>query len=298
LNLTKKKAPRAFRKTNSTPSQTTKKVGDLPCRLNKAVAASGLASRRHADELIKSGKVSVNGVVVTNLATIVRPDKDVLKVAGKSLLAKEVVYVALHKPRGVITSCEDEKNRKCVIDLLPPQFKHLKPVGRLDRDSSGLLIMTNDGELAYALTHPSQEVGKTYVVTVSGFFTKEHAKNLSQGVALVDGMTHPADVHILTTGKEQSSFEITIHEGRNRQIRRMCGQLGLNVTRLVRAAIGGLQLKGLKPGTWRVLSDTEVKDLQKVQKRIKMQNDESIEPRGSGPVKPDINKGRPKQHDV
>jgi len=298
LNLTKEKAPRAFRKSEPTASRSHKKVGDEPCRLNKAVAASGIASRRHADELIKSGKVSVNGVVVTNLATVVRLGKDVLKVSGKSLLAKDVSYVALHKPRGVITSCEDEKNRKCVLDLLPPEFKHLKPVGRLDRDSSGLLIMTNDGELAYALTHPSQEVGKTYVVTISGFLTREQARSLSQGVSLADGVTHPADVHILTTGKEESTFEITIHEGRNRQIRRMCSQLGLPVTRLVRAAIGGLQLKGLKPGTWRVLSDNEIKDLQTAQKRISINNEESIERRSSAPDKPETKKGRPRQHDV
>jgi pseudouridine synthase len=281
LNLPKEKAPRAFRKSSPTTDRSKKTIGGAPSRLNKAIAAAGIASRRHADELIKAGKVSVNGVVVTNLATVVHPGKDVLRVEGKSILSKEMTYIALHKPRGVITSCEDEKNRKCVLDLLPPELKHLKPVGRLDRDSSGLLIMTNDGDLTYALTHPSQEVDKTYIVTTSGFLTKEHARNLSRGVALADGMTHPADVSIIASSSEQSSFEIIIHEGRNRQVRRMCSQLGLPVTRLVRAAIGGLQLKGLKPGTWRVLSNTEINDLRAAQKQISINNDESSAERGS-----------------
>lgn len=243
--------------------------------MNKAIAACGIASRRDADELIKAGKVSVNGVTVTNLATVVNPGKDVLKVEGKSILSKELTYIALHKPKGVITSCEDEKNRRTVLDLLPPDLKHLKPVGRLDRDSSGLLIMTNDGELTYTLTHPSQEVDKTYVVTISGLLTREHARKLSEGIALEDGITRPALVKILSGGPEQSSFEIVIHEGRNRQIRRMCSQLGLPVIRLVRAAIGGLQLDGLKPGTWRVLSNTEIKSLRGAQKQVSIHNKES-----------------------
>jgi 23S rRNA pseudouridine2605 synthase len=275
LNLVKEKAPRAFRKPNPTTGRPGSAIGSSPCRLNKAIAASGIASRRDADELIKAGKVSVNGVTVTNLATVVNPRKDVLKVEGKSILSKELTYIALHKPKGVITSCEDEKNRRTVLDLLPPDLKHLKPVGRLDRDSSGLLIMTNDGELTYTLTHPSQEVDKTYVVTISGLLTREHARQLSEGIALEDGMTRPALVKILSGGPEQSSFEIVIHEGRNRQIRRMCSQLGLPVVRLVRAAIGGLQLNGLKPGTWRVLSNTEIKSLRGAQKQVSIHNKES-----------------------
>jgi 23S rRNA pseudouridine2605 synthase len=275
LNLVKEKAPRAFRKPTSTTGRPGSAIGSSPCRLNKAIAACGIASRRDADELIKAGKVSVNGVTVTNLATVVNPGKDVLKVEGKSILSKELTYIALHKPKGVITSCEDEKNRRTVLDLLPPDLKHLKPVGRLDRDSSGLLIMTNDGELTYTLTHPSQEVDKTYVVTISGLLTREHARKLSEGIALEDGITRPALVKILSSGPEQSSFEIVIHEGRNRQIRRMCSQLGLPVVRLVRAAIGGLQLTGLKPGTWRVLSNTEIKSLRGAQKQVSIHNKES-----------------------
>jgi len=275
LNLVKEKAPRAFRKPYPTSERPKSAIGSSACRLNKAIAASGIASRRDADELIKAGKVSVNGVTVTNLATVITPGKDVLRVEGKNLHSKSVAYIALHKPKGVITSCEDEKNRRTVLDLLPPELKHLKPVGRLDRDSSGLLIMTNDGELAYALTHPSQEVDKTYVVTISGLLTKEHARNLSEGILLADGMTRPAQVKILTSDSELSSFEIVIHEGRNRQVRRMCSQLGLPVVRLVRAAIGGLQLKGLKPGTWRVLSNTEINQLRGAQKQVSIHNKES-----------------------
>jgi len=275
LNLVNEKAPRAFRKSTHNKDQPRSTFGSAPCRLNKAIAACGIASRRDADELIKAGKVSVNGVTVTNLATVVNPGKDVLRVEGKSILSKKMTYIALHKPRGVIASCEDEKNRRCVLDLLPAELKHLKPVGRLDRDSAGLLIMTNDGDLTYALTHPSQEVDKTYVVTISGQLTKEQTRQLSEGILLADGMTRPAAVKVLETGVEQSTFEIVIHEGRNRQIRRMCSQLGLPVVRLVRAAIGGLQLKGLKPGTWRVLSNTEVSDLRGAQKQVSIHNKES-----------------------
>jgi 23S rRNA pseudouridine2605 synthase len=242
------------------------------CRLNKTIAAAGICSRREADTLIKSGQVTVNGVAVINLATLVDPEKDVVLVRGKPLPTKKLIYVALHKPKGVITSCEDEKNRRCVLDLLPPELKHLKPVGRLDRDSSGLLILTNDGAFIYALTHPSQEVGKTYAVTVSGPLKTSQLGQLSNGLMLADGKTYPAEIRIVARGEKESCFEMTIHEGRNRQIRRMCSQVGLSVTKLTRVAIGGLQLKGLKPGTWRVLSEAEVKKLGTAQKQRFVQN--------------------------
>jgi 23S rRNA pseudouridine2605 synthase len=270
--LPRQKTPQALPKTNLTAIHPEKGTKGISCRLNKAVAAAGIVSRRDADELIKAGKVSVNGAIVTNLATVVTPGKDLIQVEGKTAHSKKKTYVALYKPKGVITSCEDEKNRKCVLDLLPPELKHLKPVGRLDRDSAGLLIMTNDGELAYALTHPSQEVTKTYIVTTSGSLTAQNVQHLSRGIHLSDGLTRPAKVRILTSGPKQSTFEIVIREGRNRQIRRMCSQLGLPVVRLLRVAIGGLQLKGLKPGTWRLLSNAEITELQTAQIRESIKN--------------------------
>ncbi len=198
---------------------------------------------------------------------MINPTKDLVQVRGKALPVKKLTYVVLNKPKGVITSCEDEKNRKCVLDLLPPELKHLKPVGRLDRDSAGLLILTNDGAFIYALTHPSQEVEKTYVVSASGPLKNSQVDQLSKGVILADGKTFPAQVHVIERGEKESCFEMSIHEGRNRQIRRMCSQVGLSVTKLTRVAIGGLQLKGLKPGTWRVLSDGEIKNLRAAQNR-------------------------------
>jgi pseudouridine synthase len=227
-------------------------------RLNKAIASSGICSRRDADLLIQAGRVSVNGKLMTELATVVDPKHDLVAVDGKKLPTKAHSYIALHKPKGVITSCEDERNRKCVLDLLPPSLKHLKPVGRLDRDSSGLLLLTNDGDLIYALTHPSQEVDKTYLVTVSGRINKTQLAKLASGVELAEGITNPARVNLCKSSAEESVFEILIRQGMNRQIRRMCSQVGLSVSKLTRVAVGGLQLGTLKAGSWRVLSETEV----------------------------------------
>lgn len=228
-------------------------------RLNKVIAASGVCSRRDADELISSGHVKVNGKVVRELGTTVDADRDLIRIDGQPLPTRSLQYVALHKPRGVITSCEDEKNRTCVLDLLPDELKHLRPVGRLDRDSSGLLLMTNDGSMIHDLTHPSKEIGKTYKVTVAGKVTKAQVKSLAMGIELTDGQTNEAMVRVLEIERDQSILEIVLYEGRNRQIRRMCSHVGLPVLRLVRVAVGGLQLSGLKPGGWRILKSAEIK---------------------------------------
>jgi 23S rRNA pseudouridine2605 synthase len=243
----------------------------LQSRLNKVIAASGICSRRDADELISAGHVKVNGKLITELGTIVNADRDLIRVNGRPLPSKPLEYVALHKPRGVITSCEDEKNRTCVLDLLPDDLKHLRPVGRLDRDSSGLLVMTNDGALIYALTHPSKEIGKTYKVTVAGKVTKAQVNSLATGVLLDDRETNDALVRVLELARDQSVLEIVLYEGRNRQIRRMCSHVGLPVLRLVRVAVGGLQLGGLKPGGWRILKSAEIKLLQKAPKTVEGQ---------------------------
>jgi 23S rRNA pseudouridine2605 synthase len=230
-------------------------------RLNRAVAASGLCSRRNADELIKSGRVRVNGRKTTDFNCLVDPAKDKLEIDGKSVTERKLEYIALHKPAGIVTTCDDEKGRQSVIDLLPPTLKHLNPVGRLDMDSEGLLILTNDGELAQKLTHPSKHVLKLYEVSVVGSVSDAVISQLRKGVRLTDGITNPAEVELLERAKDASTFRIGLAEGRNRQIRRMCAKLGYPVFHLVRVAIGGLQLRELEPGHWRRLTEKEVSAL-------------------------------------
>jgi 23S rRNA pseudouridine2605 synthase len=227
-------------------------------RLNRAVAASGLCSRRNADELIKSGRVRVNGRKTTDFNCLVDLGRDKLEIDGKSIADRKFEYIILHKPVGIVTTCNDEKGRQSVIDLLPSELRHLNPVGRLDMDSEGLLIMTNDGELAQQLTHPSRHVLKLYEVSVVGRISDAVISQLGKGVRLTDGMTSPAEVELLERDKDSSSFRIGLEEGRNRQIRRMCAKLGYPVFHLVRVAIGELQLRELEPGRWRRLTEKEI----------------------------------------
>lgn len=230
-------------------------------RLNQAIARTGFCSRRKADELIAAGKVRINGEVCTDFSRDIDPDFDKLEVSGKSLSFKEHTYVALHKPAGIVTTMSDEKQRETVIDLLPPKLRHLKPVGRLDMYSEGLLLLTNDGEFALRLTHPRHHLPKVYAVKVTGSVTDAHAQLLAKGVPLEDGKTLPAKVTILERNKSYTELEITLVEGRNRQIRRMFAYLGYPIARLVRLAIGGLQLGHIAPGAWRYLTSQEVSDL-------------------------------------
>lgn len=231
-------------------------------RINKALALTGYCSRRQAEELIQDGRVRLNGKRVDEFAVEVDLDTDVLEVDGVVVLAKERTYLAIYKPVGIITTVSDDQGRHSVIDLLPPKFKHLKPVGRLDKDSEGLLILTNDGDFAQKLTHPSHKVWKTYYVEVKGQLKESHVKKLESGIQLSEGKTLPSKVFDLsnhsTSNISATSFNISISEGRNRQIRRMCAQLGFPVTRLVRVAIGRLQLKPMVPGKWRILSKQEI----------------------------------------
>jgi 23S rRNA pseudouridine2605 synthase len=230
-------------------------------RLNQAIAQTGYCSRRKADELIAAGKVRVNGVTCTEFGRDIDPAHDQLEVGGKRLSFKTNVYVALNKPRGVVTTTADEQDRKTVLHLLPKDLRHLKPVGRLDMYSEGLLILTNDGDFALKLTHPRHHVPKLYIVRVAGELSDKHARLLANGVELEDGKTAPADVDIVERNKSYTEVEITLREGRNRQIRRMFASLGYTVQRLVRLAIGGLQLDHIAPGSWRYLSSQEVNDL-------------------------------------
>lgn len=227
-------------------------------RLNRAIAATGICSRRDADELVKARRVKVNGVIVDDLSMQVDLAKDRIQVDGKPLYKKAYDYIVLYKPKGVVTTCDDEKGRRTVLDLLPPDLQHLKPVGRLDRDSEGMIILTNDGALAQTLTHPSHHIDKTYRVTVDGHIDQNALKTLSEGVRLSEGMTQRAHVHSLKRSGNLSTFVIVISEGRNRQIRRMCAKVGYNVLRLVRERIGALQLNLKEPGQWRQLMASEV----------------------------------------
>lgn len=230
-------------------------------RLNRAIAATGLCSRRRADELISAGKVIVNGHMVTDFNFSVDTDVDSLVIDGEPVSFKKLQYVVLNKPRGVITTCLDEQGRESVLELLPPELRHLKPVGRLDRDSEGLLLLTNDGNLAHALAHPSKHVFKRYEATVYGKISDDALQQMTSGIRLDDGVTLPAETHLINRTEDESIFEIAIREGRNRQIRRMCAKLGYPITRLVRVAIGGLQLMKMEPGEWRHLTVHEVSAL-------------------------------------
>ena len=234
-------------------------------RLQKFMAAAGVASRRRCEEIIAAGLVTVNGRVVTAPGTKVDPLADEVSVAGRKIeLPGEKLYYALHKPRGYVTTMHDEKGRRSVADLLAGIKGRVFPVGRLDCDSEGLLIVTNDGELAHALTHPRHRVPKTYLVWVAGIPEPQKLKELARGVVLEDGPTAPARVRLMGRRGHTGILEITVHEGRNRQVRRMCEHIGYPVLRLVRTAIGGLSLGSLKPGQYRRLTDGEVGELKKL----------------------------------
>lgn len=228
-------------------------------RLNQAIAASGFCSRRKADSLIADGKVRVNGDLVTDFSMQVDPACDRLFVDGQKLNFTKNLYVALNKPPGVITTMSDESGRQTVIDLLPEKLRKLRPVGRLDMYSEGLLLLTNDGNFAQLLTHPSTHIAKLYEIRVRGPVADADLQRMAKGVMLEDGMTHPAKVKLRMRNKSYSEFEISISEGRNRQLRRMCSLLGYVVVRLRRLGIGRLQLGLLPTGSWRYLTDAEVR---------------------------------------
>ncbi|SHF04037.1 pseudouridine synthase [Desulforamulus putei] len=231
-------------------------------RLQKVLAKAGVASRRHAEELITGGKVMVNGRVVTELGTKVDAYKDKILVNGKPIPPPEKkVYLLLHKPRGYVTTLSDERGRKTVLDLLEGVEQRVYPVGRLDYDSEGLLLMTNDGELTHALTHPKHQVKKTYLARVEGVPEPEKLQAMAKGLQLEDGLTAPAEVKIVDIQNGRALLQISIHEGRNRQVRRMCEHIGHRVLRLRRVRIGPLELGNLKPGEFRPLTRQELKEL-------------------------------------
>lgn len=231
-------------------------------RIQKVIAQAGMASRRKAEQLIAEGKVTVNGKVVRELGTKVGPN-DQIEVNGVPVEKEEPVYFLLYKPRGVISAVTDDKGRKTVTDLFPHIEARIYPVGRLDYDTSGLLIMTNDGDFANALMHPKFEIEKTYVAKIKGIPTRENLKKLEKGIMLEDGKTAPAKTKMLAMDKRKQSsiIELTIHEGRNRQVRRMFEAIGMPVMKLKRERYGFLTLHGINAGDYRELTPHEVKQL-------------------------------------
>lgn len=236
-------------------------------RLQKYLANNGIASRRKAEEYILAGKVKVNGQIVTELGTKVNSDKDVIEFEGKRVNNDiKKVYVLLNKPIDYVTTVKDQFSRNTVVDLVKNAGNNLLPVGRLDMYTSGALILTNDGDFIFHVTHPKHEVEKTYTVTLRGKVTNEDIESLRQGVVIDEEYkTKPAKVRIMKIDEEKnlSRLEIIIHEGKNRQVRKMCEAIGKKVIALHRSKIGNIDVKDLKIGQWRYLTKKEVDMLMK-----------------------------------
>jgi len=235
-------------------------------RLNKYLAQAGVASRRHADELIAQGRVAVNGIAVEELGTKVDEARDRIQVDGKAVKPgrREPVYLMLNKPAGYLVTLNDPAGRRTVRDLIPGLPDGVFPVGRLDKDSEGLLLLTNDGELAFKLTHPRFEVMKRYVVRVKGEITEAEAARLGRGVFIEGGRTAPVRVTVFERSTKTSVLQVEIHEGRKREVRRMLGILGHDVLELKRVSFAGLALSHLPAGHWRALTPREVTRLRKL----------------------------------
>ena len=234
-------------------------------RLQKYLAEAGIASRRKAEELILQGKVQVNGKVITELGTKVQIGKDEVIYENKIVqIENKKIYVLLNKPIGYVTTVKDQFHRESVLDLVKVK-ERLVPVGRLDMYTSGALILTNDGDFVYKVTHPKHEIPKTYTVTLKGIVEKGNVEKLRTGVDIGGYITKPAKVKILKTDEDKqiSRLEIIIHEGKNRQVRKMCEAIGHKVLALHRSAIAGITVKNIELGKWRYLSKEEVKNILK-----------------------------------
>lgn len=232
-------------------------------RLQKFLARAGVASRRASEQLIVQGRVAVNGSVVTELGTKVNPDTDIVTVDGDTVtLSEDQCVLMLHKPAGYLTAMKEDRGRRCVAQLVPTQqYPGLFPVGRLDFDTTGLLLFTTDGELGNALLHPSFHVDKEYHAWVEGRPNKSALLALRNGVKLQDGMTAPAQVSLVKQDANKTLLSITIHEGRKRQVKRMCAAVGHPVVTLHRSKFGPLELENLPVGKYRILNPDEVQAL-------------------------------------
>ncbi|MBO7690478.1 MAG: rRNA pseudouridine synthase [Clostridia bacterium] len=238
-------------------------MADNTIRLQKYMADCGIASRRKSEELIAAGKVKVNGETA-HIGDKVDPKRDQVTVEGRKVRQeKEMLYLMLHKPRGFISTMSDEMDRKCVAELVSDVGARVYPVGRLDRDSEGLLLFTNDGAFANNMTHPSRHVSKVYRVTIRPDITEDQMAQMMAGMMIDGKKTLPAEVRVLQKYDDRTVLEVTLCEGRNRQIRKMCEALGLEVARLKRTAIGPVKLGMLQQGKWRELTPQEVAALKR-----------------------------------
>lgn len=232
-------------------------------RLQKFLAHAGVASRRASEELIKQGRVAVNGKIITDMGTSVK-ENDTVAVDGKIISnyeANDKIYIILNKPEGYVSTASDQFGRPTVIDLVSEIKCRLYPVGRLDYDTSGLIILTNDGEFTYRLTHPKHEIDKVYEALVSGVPSKSELEQFKIGLKIDDYVTSPAGIEIIDVKGKDAVIQVTIHEGKNRQVRKMCEAIGHKVLSLKRISIGPIALGDLPAGKWRRLSPDEVKSL-------------------------------------
>ena len=232
-------------------------------RLQKYMAECGVASRRKCEEYIQNGNVKVNGVIETTLGTKINVEKDIVEVFDKVIGKENKVYILLNKPVGYVTTVNDEKGRSTVMELVKDVKEKVVPVGRLDMYTSGLLLLSNDGEFIYKVTHPKHETTKTYVVKTRGIPTEKDIEKLKTGVVIDGYTTSPAKVEILLKDKKNdiSRIWIQIHEGRNRQVRKMCEAVGLSVIALKREGVGSLTCEGLEKGSYRHLTEEEVREI-------------------------------------
>jgi 23S rRNA pseudouridine2605 synthase len=233
-------------------------------RLNKFLARSGVCSRRNADLLIQSGRVAINGIPVQKLGVQVDENQDEVTVDGKKVsLNQNLLYILLNKPKDYLSTVKDNFRRPTVLDLVGKE-KNIFPVGRLDKDTEGVLLLTNDGELTFRLTHPRFEIEKTYRVTVKGRMDSEALTRLKQGIRLEEGVMARGEGRIIQRGEEKSVFQLTLKEGRKREVKMMCQAIGLRVIELKRTEFAGLTTKGLKVGEWRYLTEREVTRLKQM----------------------------------